>query len=109
MVMATPEGRVKSKIKQLLDPRKPNIYYDMPVPSGYGKSTLDFIGWYYGEAFAIEAKREKKTPTDRQEGTREDMEKAGAKVFVIAGEAPEQFLDLIVWLQVVYLRHKNDG
>ena len=79
----TPEGKVKDRIKKVLDARKPRLYYDMPVPSGYGKSMLDFVGAFCGHAFAIEAKAGRKKPTERQEGTREDMSKAGIMVFCI--------------------------
>jgi hypothetical protein len=79
----TPEGKVKASIKRILDPLKPALYYDMPVPSGYGKSTLDFIGCYYGYYFAIEAKAGKKIPTERQDGTIDDMQQSGAVVFVV--------------------------
>lgn len=83
----TPEGKVKVIIKYVLDLRKPDLYYDMPVPGGYGKPTLDFIGCYLGRYFAIEAKAPGKPPTPRQEGTRDDMAAAGGTVFVIDGEA----------------------
>jgi len=92
----TPEGIVKESIKEILDLRKPDLYYDMPVPSGYGKPTLDFICCYLGHYFAIEAKRRKKRPTARQEGTRDDMIAAGGVVFVIDGEDGCILLDL--WL-----------
>jgi hypothetical protein len=82
----TPEGRVKAEIRKVLDKYKPSLYYDMPVPYGYGKSTLDFVGWFKGRPFAIEAKRAGKQPTDRQEGIIHDMLLAGATVFCIAGE-----------------------
>ncbi len=92
----TPEGKVKASIKSILDPHKPALYYDMPVPSGYGKSTLDFIGCYYGRYFAIEAKRPRKEPTSRQNGTIEDMSLAGGAVFVVIGD---QGLDVLErWL-----------
>ena len=95
----TPEGKVKEKVKKLLDPRRPQLYYDMPVPSGYGKSTLDFIGCYYGRFFAVETKRSGKELTSRQEGTRDDMRAAGGVVFEIIGDSG---LDaLAAWLNTV--------
>jgi hypothetical protein len=47
--MPTPEGRVKNKIKKLLNQH--GVYYDMPVPYGYGKSGLDFYGCHHGRFF----------------------------------------------------------
>ena len=92
----TPERKVKTTIRQVLDLHRPDIYYDMPVPSGYGKSTLDFIGCYYGRFFAIEAKALGEPPRPRQEGTIEDMRLAGGQVFVVDG--PETLVFLSDWL-----------
>lgn len=88
----TPEGAVKTKIKKVLN--RPFLWYDMPVPGGYGKSSLDFVGFFLGHGFAIEAKAPGKKPTSRQEGTIADIEASGAKVFVIDGDTTE----LEIWL-----------
>lgn len=93
----TPEGRVKSKINKVLAPRKPLLWWDMPVPGGYGKPTLDYVGCYQGRAFAIEAKAAGKKPTPRQDLTIEAMRVAGMKVFVIDGDTTE----LELWLEAV--------
>ncbi len=79
----TPEGRVKKNIKRRLDKYESSVYYHMPVPSGFGAPSLDFVGCCRGHFFAIEAKAPGKDPSSRQEGTREDMMAAGGKVFVI--------------------------
>jgi hypothetical protein len=94
---STPEGKVKKKIKKVLD-NIPGLYYDMPVPSGYGKSGLDFYGCYIGEFFAIEAKAPKKGPTALQEETLRRIEEAGGKTFVISDERGVQLLD--AWLEM---------
>ena len=49
----TPEGKVKQKVKKLLDEYR--VHYDMPVPCGYGKQMLDFHCCYHGRYFAIES------------------------------------------------------
>ena len=90
----TPEGRVKNKIKKVLEKYKGRIYIDMYVPGGYGKPTLDYTGCFHGWYFAIEAKAPGKKPTERQLETIKDMEAAGAKVFVIDGDTTE----LETWL-----------
>lgn len=92
----TPEGKVKSKVSLVLTANE-NTYYDMPVPYGYGKATLDYIGCNAGRYFAIETKAPGKTPTDRQKLTILMMERAGAKVFVIDG-ANGQLEELQAWL-----------
>lgn len=89
----TPEGKVKNKVKKILD--KYGAYYFMPVQTGFGAATLDILACYKGEFFAIETKAPGKKPTARQELTIERMEKAGATVFVIDGDtdALERFLE----------------
>jgi hypothetical protein len=84
----TPEGRVKQKVSGLLK-ATPGVFYDMPVPSGYGGSTLDYIGCYLGRFFAVETKAPGKKPTARQKQIIARMQAAGAKVFVIDGDLTE--------------------
>ena len=86
--MPTPEGAVKRKITAVLK-STPGLYYYMPVPSGYGNTSLDYIGCYNGLFFAIEAKAPKKEPTQRQKNTIKDMQRAFARVFVIDGDLTE--------------------
>lgn len=95
----TPEGKIKEKVKKLLDPRRPKLYYEMPVPAGYGRPSLDFVGCYYGKYFAVETKRRGKRLTDRQEGTRDDMRAAGGMVFEVLGDAGLD--ELSAWLESV--------
>lgn len=78
----TPEGRVKKSVSHLLA-SMPRVYYEMPVPSGFGKTTLDYIGCANGRFFAIETKAPGGKPTERQKATIAQMRRAGAKVFVI--------------------------
>jgi hypothetical protein len=109
-VVKTPEGLVKDAIKLVLDAHKPELYYEMNVPTGYGKSGLDFIGAFYGQAFAIEAKARRK-PTSRQDGTIEDMTKAGICVFVIDATECDDMTALRKWLddvRVWWLRSRED-
>lgn len=97
----TPEGKIKKKIKVVLDNYKcHNIYVYMSVPGGYGASTLDYIGCLYGRFFAIEAKRPGGKPTPRQEALIElKMRPAGAAVFVIDGDEGVALLN--DWLTTV--------
>lgn len=93
--MSTPEGKVKAQVKRIL--AKFPIYGWWPVPSGYGESSLDFVGCVAGLFFAIETKAPGKKPTPRQQKVIHDMEAAGATVFVIDGK-PEQLKELEMWL-----------
>lgn len=94
----TPEGKVKKKIKFILDNYKNNnIYVYMPVPGGFGSPTLDYLGFINGRGFAIEAKRPGGKPTARQEVVIEQIRSSGAKVFVIDGDVTE----LDRWLTTV--------
>ena len=93
----TPEGKVKAKVKAALKRYKPHVWYDMPVPSGFGKPTLDFIGSAWGLAFAIETKKPGGVPTPRQAQTIEDIEASHAQVFVIDGDNG-QLEELETWL-----------
>lgn len=98
MVM-TPEGRVKAAVKTILDPLRDarELWYDMPVPGGWGKSSLDFVGCHRGRFFAVETKAPGKSLTPRQELCRDQMREAGGKVFEIDG--PEGLEELRAWLK----------
>ncbi len=100
MARITPENRVKNKINKVLAKyREDHIWYYMPVPGGYGKSTLDYIGIFLGLGFAIEAKAPGKAPTDRQLGTIEQIQAARGKVFVINDDVG--LIELDEWLAAV--------
>lgn len=81
----TPEGHIKRKIKLLLD--NYNLYRYMPVPSGFGGTTLDYLCCLRGAFFAIEAKAPGKEPTDRQRETIARIREAGGVVFVVDSDA----------------------
>jgi hypothetical protein len=84
----TPEGRVKSRVKKLLDSTS-EIYYFMPVQRGLGARTLDYLGCHKGAFFAIETKAPGKKPTPLQDNTARKMWEAGARTFVIDGDIGE--------------------
>lgn len=52
--MTTPEGKIKEKIRMVLETYRERgiLYYYMPVPVGYGRSTLDYLGFICGYGFA---------------------------------------------------------
>lgn len=83
--MSTPEGRVKARLKRILDAYRPNLYHHWPVQNGMGSPTLDCNGAINGRAFSIECKAFAMVLTDRQLQTRATMEVAGVKVFLYDG------------------------
>jgi hypothetical protein len=97
---ATPEGVIKNKIRKLLDSFGDDLYFYMPVPMGFGKATVDYLGCIMGVFFAIEAKKPKGQPTERQRGTLDDIRKAGGNTFVVNDDegvaALQRFLDFVV-------------
>lgn len=80
----TPEGKIKHQVRQLLD-EFPH-YRFMPVPSGYGETTLDFLICYKGQFIAIETKAPGKKTTPRQEMIIGSIEQNGGRVVVIDGD-----------------------
>lgn len=84
----TPEGKVKAKVSRLLSATA-GVYYHMPVPGGYGGTTLDYIGCLMGKFFAIETKKPGAKPTDRQKQIIASIDRAGGKTFVIDGDTTE--------------------
>lgn len=95
----TPEGKVKKKVRNVLDKYQGSIYVYMPVPGGFGSTTLDYLGCIRGRMFAIETKRPGGKPTERQNTIIERLYWAGAEVFVIDGD--EGCLKLDQWLTMV--------
>ena len=92
----TPEGKVKRAVRGILE--RHGVYYYMPVPTGYGSKTVDFIGCSKGRFFAIETKKEGGKPTLLQDVTLGRVQASGGEVFVIAGEKSPLLDDLDKWL-----------
>jgi hypothetical protein len=100
----TPEGKVKAKVKKIL--KKYPHWGDWPVPSGYGKGTLDYIGCIAGRFFAVEVKAEGNKPTALQDRTITEMRWHGAEVFVIAGVNDLELVNLDHWLCALWMEDK---
>lgn len=84
----TPEGKVKKQVSDLLK-ATPGCYYFMPVPGGFGMTTLDYVGCYRGRFFSVETKKPGGKPTPRQNQIIGTMQAANAAVFVIDGDLAE--------------------
>jgi hypothetical protein len=82
-MVTTPEGRIKNKINKLLDSYDGRIYKHMPVPSGYGKATIDYLLCFDGLFIGVEAKAPGEKPTPRQNDVLADIRAAGGSTFVI--------------------------
>jgi len=95
--MSTPEGKVKDAVRKLLS-QYSGMYLYMPVPSGYGRTSIDFLGCYRGQFFAIETKAEGKKPTLRQVAELENIGRAMGATFVIAGVEDPAIEGLHAWL-----------
>ena len=81
--MKTPEAELKEKVKKLLDLLKPQLWYWMPVPTGFGiRGIPDFVGCWYGHFFAIETKAPRGKTTKWQEAIHQLIRVAGGSVCV---------------------------
>jgi hypothetical protein len=78
----TPEGKVKAAVNRVIDQYK-SVYKFMPVPGGFGASSLDYLLCVGGKFVAIETKAPGKKPTDRQKLVIGQITRAGGVVFVI--------------------------
>lgn len=83
--VSTPESKVKAKVNRLLDKYK-GMYRHMPVPYGYGASTLDYLICFRGKFLALETKAPGKKMTDRQKMIAEQIRAAGGTVILIDGD-----------------------
>jgi hypothetical protein len=99
--MTTPEGHVKAKLRRILSDYTEGMYTYWPVPSGFGKTSLDVIGCYRGLFFSVETKADKKKPTLRQTTELQNIGKAMGQTFVMSGVGDPRFNDLIQWLDQV--------
>jgi hypothetical protein len=92
----TPEGKVKAAVNKVLA-RYKKIYRFMPVPGGFGASSLDYLLCVNGKFCAVETKAPGRKPTARQRTIVAQIENAGGKVFIIDG--PDGVHALMEWLE----------
>lgn len=92
--MATPEVKVKNKVKSVL--KNLGAYYVMPVTGGYGNSGApDFLVCYKGRFIGIECKAGRNKPTALQEKNLREIEDAGGSALVVNEENVVDVLLLI--------------
>lgn len=83
--MPTPESRVKKQVKRILGAFY-DVYVEMPVPGGWGKSGLDFHCIVNGYALVIETKAPGEWLTGRQRDTARQIYAAGGAMFIISDQ-----------------------
>lgn len=81
----TPEGKIKRKLREKLN-ALPKRYIFMPVQTGLGATTLDYLICVNGHFVAIETKALGKTMTQRQELIAYQIMLSGGTVFVVDSE-----------------------
>lgn len=92
--MATPEAKVKKKVKDILT--KVNCYYFCPATGGYGKSGVpDFVVCFQGHFIGIECKAGNNKPTALQQNEMRKIELNEGSVCVIN---EDNVADLEGWL-----------
>jgi hypothetical protein len=89
--MRTPEGEVKAAAKKWFKGR--DAYLFMPVNTGYGKRTLDFLICMSGRFIACEAKRRNGRGQAFQQKIAEEIRNVGGIAFIFddVEDLEEQF------------------
>lgn len=91
----TPEGKVKQELKRHLDAQR--YYYFMPVQTGRGRKTVDFLVCAEGRFIAIEAKATRKEkPTALQMHTLKQVTNAGGEAWLVCFDENKE----LVWRQM---------
>ena len=84
----TPEGKTKAKIKAML--KKYNVYYAMPMGTGFGNSGVpDFLCCMNGFFLGIEAKAGKGKTTALQNKNLDSIVTAGGMAIVVNEDSME--------------------
>lgn len=95
----TPEGKVKAKVKKVLN--EIGAYYTMPMGTGFSSSGApDFIICIAGLFYGIECKANGNKPTALQLKHLDDIRKAGGVALVIDESNINQLKELISREQV---------
>ena len=90
----TPEGKVKAKVKKILDVHE--VYYFCPATGGYGRSGIpDFVCCYKGKFIAIECKAGKGKTTALQDRELDRIQKSGGVAIVVVDDSLSQLIELI--------------
>lgn len=92
--MATPEAKVKAKVKKILDDI--GAYHFSPMTAGFGMSGVpDIIACYKGRFIGIECKAGKNEPTLLQKHNIREIERNQGLAIVINEDNIEALLTLV--------------
>jgi len=95
--MMTPEGKVKKKVKAILDELK--VYHFSPMQNGMGRAGIpDIVACHNGKFVGIECKAGNNKPTALQERELNRILNAGGEAFVINEENIEQLREELIWM-----------
>ena len=95
---ATPEGRVKKQVVEVL--KREGVYYFYPVTGGFGRSGVpDIICCLNGRFFGIECKAGTNKPTALQEAEMARIRLAGGKTLVVNETNLNEVKELIAWIK----------
>jgi hypothetical protein len=95
--MMTPEGKVKKKVKAILDELK--VYHFSPMQNGMGRAGIpDIIACHGGKFIGIECKAGDNKPTALQERELNRILNAGGEAYVINEENIEQLREELIWM-----------
>ena len=96
--MATPESKVKKKVKKILDDL--GAYHYSPMATGYGSSGVpDIIACYKGKFIGIECKSGDNKPTLLQLRNIDDIKRNQGLAIVINEDNIESLLALVKEIQ----------
>jgi Holliday junction resolvase len=96
--MATPENKVKKKVKKILDDL--GAYHFSPMATGYGRSGVpDIIACYKGKFIGIECKSGDNKPTLLQLRNIDDIKRNQGLAIVINEANIESLLALVKEIQ----------
>ena len=95
---ATPEAKVKKKVKEILD--QMGVYHFSPMQNGMGRAGIpDIIGCLDGQFIGIECKAGKGTTTALQERELTRIQNAGGYALVVNEENINQLWEIKTWMQ----------
>jgi Holliday junction resolvase len=96
--MATPESKVKKKVKKILDDL--GAYHFSPMTAGFGRSGVpDIIACYKGKFIGIECKSGDNKPTLLQLRNIDDIKRNQGLAIVINEDNIESLLALVKEIQ----------
>jgi hypothetical protein len=99
----TPEGKVKKRVKAILDEQQ--VYHFSPMQNGMGRAGIpDIVACHGGRFIGIECKAGSNKPTALQERELSRILEAGGEAYVINEENIEQLKEKLVWM----LKYSND-